>query len=89
MKIAPVVSEMELETLLFKQVEKPKHHFMTKAINVFHDYYRINVYTQIEDGGFFKQKIAQSYMTTFRDNVLTIIPEVDSRANSNKSKRVW
>ena len=89
MKVGPVISEMELETLLFKQVDKPKHHLMTKVINVFHDYYRINVYTQIEDGGFLKQKIAQSYMTTFRDNVLTIIPDSDKRIGSDKRKKMW
>jgi len=89
MKVGPVISEMELETLLFKQVDKPKHHLMTKVINVFHDYYRINVYTQIEEDGFSKRKITQSYMTTFRDNVLTIIPDPDKRTDSDKKKKMW
>jgi hypothetical protein len=86
MKSGPVISEMEIENLLFKQVEKPKHHLMTKVINVFHDYYRINVYTQVQDEGLLKRKIAQSYMTTFRNNILTIIPDPDKRPDDLKKK---
>ena len=71
--------DFEIERLLFRQAEKPKHHLMTKIINVFHDYYRINVYTQIEEEGLLKKKIAQSYMTTFRNNILTIIPDPDKK----------
>ena len=88
MKTGPMISEMELETLLFKQVTKPKNHLMTKVINVFHDYYRINVYTQIEEEGLLKRKISQSYMTTFRNDILTIIPDQDKRLDSLK-KKMW
>jgi hypothetical protein len=88
MKTGPMISEMELETLLFKQVTKPKNHLMTKVINVFHDYYRINVYTQIEEEGLLKRKISQSYMTTFRNDILTIIPDQDKRSDSLK-KKMW
>jgi hypothetical protein len=87
MKSGPVISEMEIENFLFKQVEKPKHHLMTKVINVFHDYYRINVYTQIEEEGLLKRKISQSYMTTFRNNTLTIIPDPDKKPDDLKKKR--
>ena len=86
MKETSIISEMELETLLFKQVTKPKNHLMTKVINVFHDYYRINVYTQIEEEGLLKRKISQSYMTTFRNNILTIIPDQDKRSDAFKKK---
>jgi len=82
-----MINEYEIEGLLFKQVEKPKHHLMTKIINVFHDYYRINIYTQIEEQGLLKQKIVQSYMTTFRNDILTIIPEPDKRKDDRK--RSW
>jgi hypothetical protein len=88
MKTGPMISEMELETLLFKQVTKPKNHLMTKVINVFHDYYRINVYTQIEEEGLLKRKISQSYMTTFRNDILTIIPDQDKRSDGLK-KKMW
>jgi hypothetical protein len=59
---------------------------MTKVINVFHDYYRINVYTEIEEEGLIKRKIAQSYMTTFRKNILTIIPDPDKKPEDLKRK---
>jgi hypothetical protein len=81
-----MISDYEIESLLFEQVKKPKHHSMTKVINVFHDYYRINVYTEIEEEGLVKRKIAQSYMTTFRKNVLTIIPDPDKRSEDLKRK---
>jgi hypothetical protein len=82
-----MISDYEIESLLFKQVDKPKNHLMTKVINVFHDYYRINVYTQIEEDGLLKRKISQSYMTTFRKDILTIIPDPDKRPDDLKKKR--
>jgi hypothetical protein len=81
-----MISDYEIEGLLFKQVNKPKNHLMTKVINVFHDYYRINVYTQIEEEGLLKRKISQSYMTTFRNDILTIIPDQDKRSDGLKKR---
>jgi hypothetical protein len=83
---ANVFNEFEIEKLLFKQVDKPKNLLMTKVINVFHDYYRINVYTEIEEDGLVKRKISQSYMTTFRNNLLTIIPDPDKKPDDLKKK---
>jgi hypothetical protein len=82
-----MISDYEIESLLFKQVDKPKNHLMTKVINVFHDYYRINVYTQIEEEGLLKRKISQSYMTKFRNDTLTIIPDPDKKSDDLKKKR--
>jgi len=79
-------NEYEIENLLFLQVEKPKNHLMTKFVNVFHDYFRINVYTQIEEEGLVKRKISQSYMTTFRNDILTIIPDPDKKSEDKKRK---
>ena len=81
-----MTNEFELERLLFDQVDKPKNHLMTKVINVFHDYYRINVYTQIEEEGLLKRKISQSYMTTFRNNALTISPDPDKKPEDLRKK---
>ena len=81
-----MISDYEIESLLFKQVSKPKNHLMTKVINVFHDYYRINVYTQIEEDGLLKRKISQSYMTKFRNDTLTIIPDPDKRTDGLKKR---
>jgi hypothetical protein len=83
-----MISDYEMESLLFKQVSKPKNHLMTKVINVFHDYYRINVYTQIEEEGLLKRKISQSYMTKFRNDSLTIILDPDKRTDGLK-KKMW
>ena len=81
-----MISDYEIESLLFKQVSKPKNHLMTKVINVFHDYYRINVYTQIEEDGLLKRKISQSYRTKFRNDTLTIIPDPDKRTDGLKKR---
>ena len=83
-----MISDYEIEDLLFKQVNKPKNHLMSNFINVFHDYYRINVYTQIEEDGLLKRKISQSYMTKFRNDSLTIIPDPDKRTDGLK-KKMW
>lgn len=84
--MSKIANDFEIERLLFKQVDKPQNHLMTKVINVFHDYYRINVYTQIEEEGLIKRKISQSYMTTFRNDTLTIIVDPDKRPDDLKKK---
>lgn len=67
--------DLEIEHLLFKQVQKPKHHFMTKIINVYDDRYRINVYIQIEEDGLIKRKIAQSYFCHYNSGNLIIVSD--------------
>lgn len=69
--------DIEIESLLFKQVQKPKNHLITKVINVFDNYYRINVYIEIEENNLTKRKIAQSYFARFIKGNLTIIPDPD------------
>ena len=53
--------ETDVCCLLFKQVEKPKNYMMCKAMNVYDNKYRINVYTKHEEEGLFKQSISNSY----------------------------
>jgi len=65
--------DLEIEHLLYKQVAKPKHHLMTKIINVYDDRYRINVYTQIEEDGLIKKRIAQSYFCHYSPGNLKIL----------------
>ena len=52
--------DLEIESLLFKQVEKPKNHFLTKIHNVWENRYRINIYTETFDNAdkLFKRKIS-------------------------------
>ena len=66
--------ELEIESLLFKQVEKPKNHLMTKIINVWENRYRINVYTEIFDTTIqlTKRKIYASYFCHYSPGKLEI-----------------
>lgn len=65
--------ELEIENLLFNQVEKPKHHLMTKIINVWENRYRINVYTEIQEDNLVKRKIDSSYFCRYEPGKLTIV----------------
>jgi hypothetical protein len=65
--------DLEIESLLFKQVSKPKYHFMTKIINVWENRYRINVYVEIEEDNLIKRKIHSSYFCHYSPGKLTIV----------------
>lgn len=84
--------DLEIESLLFKQVEKPKHHLFTKIINLWDNRYRINIYVEIEEDNLTKRKIQSSYFCHYSPGKLTIIPEKDkeikneSRTNRPTSK---
>ena len=67
--------DLEIESLLFKQVEKPKRHLMTKIINLWENRYRINVYTEIFDETIqlTKRKIHSSYFCHYFPGELKII----------------
>lgn len=67
--------DMEIESLLFKQVEKPKHYLMTRIINVWENRYRINVYIEIEEDNLIKKRIHSSYFCHYSPGKLTIIPD--------------
>lgn len=65
--------DIEIESLLFKQVQKPKHHLMTKITNVWDNRYRINIYTEIFEDNLTKRKIASSYFCHYNPGELKII----------------
>lgn len=69
--------DFEIENLLFKQVEKPKHYLMTKINKLWENRYRINVYIQIEEEGLIKKRIHNSYFCHYDPGKLTIIKEKD------------
>lgn len=71
--------DYEIEQLLFKQVEKPKHHLMTKVINLWDNRYRVNVYIQIEEDNLIKKRITASYFCHYSPGKLTIIPDADKK----------
>ena len=64
---------LEIESLLFKQVDKPKGHLMTKVINLWENRYRINVYTEIYEDNLVKRKISQSYFCHYEPGNLKIL----------------
>ena len=65
--------DLEIESLLFKQVLKPKRHLMTKIINVWENRYRINVYVEIDEDNLTKRKIHSSYFCHYIPGQLTIV----------------
>jgi hypothetical protein len=79
--------DLEIEHLLFKQVEKPKHYLMTRIINLFENRYRVNIYIQIEEDGLTKRKIGSSYFCHYSPGKVTIIPEPDYKSPEMKRKQ--
>jgi hypothetical protein len=65
--------DLEIESLLFKQVEKPKNHLTTRIINVWENRYRINVYIEIEEDNLTKKRIHSSYFCHYNPGKLQIM----------------
>ena len=61
--------------LLFEQKEKPKNFLFCKAINVYDNKFRINIYTKTYDElmDLEKTKIAESYFAVYDGSSLNII----------------
>ena len=66
---------LEIESLLYKQVKKPKNHLLTKVINLWDNRYRLNIYieTCAADSIVPKRTIAQSYFCHYFPGNLIII----------------
>lgn len=62
-----------IEYLLFKQVDKPQNYLMTKAINVYDNRYRVNVYCETEEDNLIKKRICASYFCCLNKNELNIV----------------
>ena len=78
-------------SMLFKQVQKPERYMMCKAMNVYDNKYRINVYTKHEEDGLTKQRISNSYFAKLNETgSLEILmgnePVVDPK---NKKHKLW
>lgn len=80
------MNDLEIESLLFKQVEKPKKHLMTRIINLWENRYRINVYIELEEEGLIKKRIHSSYFCHYSPGNLTIIPDRDKENGSRITK---
>lgn len=60
--------------LLFKQIDRPLGYLMCRAINVYDDRYRINVYVKTDVEGIEGKRIANSYFCKLDEhNNLTIL----------------
>jgi hypothetical protein len=71
--------DLEIEHLLFKQVEKPKHYLMTRVLSLFENRYRVNIYVQTEEEGLLKKRISSSYFCHYSPGKLEIIVEEDQK----------
>ena len=69
------MSDIEIESLLFKQIEKPKNHLMTKVVNLWENRYRINIWTETYDqkDKLTKTKIDSSYFCHYEPGNLKIL----------------
>ena len=67
--------DLEIENLLFKQVERPKNYSMIKSINLWENRYRINIYTETVDqkDKLTKTKIDSSYFCHYETGNLKIL----------------
>ena len=66
-------SVVDVEKLLFQQVEKPKNYLMTRSFNVYNNRYRINVYHELVEDSLTKRRIKASYFAKIDDDKLEII----------------
>jgi hypothetical protein len=80
--------DLEIESLLFKQVQKPQHFLMTKINNVFENRYRINIYIEIEEDNLTKKRIHSSYFCHYHPGKLTIIPDSDKKPDDFKKNKM-
>jgi hypothetical protein len=69
------MNNIEIESLLFKQVERPKNYSMIKSINLWENRYRINIYTETVDqkDKLTKTKIDSSYFCHYEPGNLKIL----------------
>jgi hypothetical protein len=67
------ISEGDVIDLLLKQVEKPKNCIKIKAVNVYGNRYRINIWMVVTEDGLDKNKITQSYFAIVDSNKIKIL----------------
>jgi hypothetical protein len=65
--------DMQIEYLLFQQIEKPKDYLMTKIIKVYDNRYRINIYCEKEENTLIKKRICASYFCHYNKDDLFIV----------------
>lgn len=81
------MNDLEIEGLLFKQVEKPKHHLTTKIFNVWENRYRINVYIEFEEDNLVKKRIHSSYFCHYSPGELKIVDGIKNEQALDSRKK--
>lgn len=66
------ISEDKILEMLFEQIEKPKNYFRIRAINVYDNAYRVNIWCEYEENNLTKRKIGYSYFVKVYGNELVI-----------------
>ena len=64
--------DFEIESLLFKQIEKPKNYLTSRVIKLWENRYRINIYIEIEEDNLTKKRIHSSYFCHYSPGKLEI-----------------
>lgn len=83
-----MTNDLQIERLLFQQIQKPKNYIMMKAINVFGNYYRVNLYTETEESGLVKRRIGNnSYFCRLENNQLDIVNSYEIEQSRNLQKK--
>lgn len=65
-------TEDKVLEMLFEKVEKPKNYFRIRAINVYDNAYRVNIWCEYEENNLTKRKIGYSYFVKIYGNELVI-----------------
>jgi hypothetical protein len=67
---------MEQENIcgqIFKMTERPDHYLMCKAINVYDNRYRVNVYVKTDVDGIEGKKIGASYFIKYENEKVVLL----------------
>lgn len=68
-----VVENSDVCAKALNKFGKPEHYLMCKAINVFDDKYRVNIYTKRWIEGIEGKSISQSYFVSFGKDGLQVL----------------
>jgi hypothetical protein len=63
----------EVCTKVMNEIGKPEHYLMCRAMNVFDDKYRVNIYTKRWVDGIEGMSISQSYFVKYNTDGLKIL----------------
>ena len=67
------VENVDVCTLVLKDKGKPEGYLMCKAINVFDNRYRVNIYTKRTIEGIEGRTISQSYFVKYAKDTITYL----------------